>query len=199
MVVIILWSVQHDIPGLMNLMGKERFMQRLDSMFTYTPASDKDLPIFSTGMIGQYVHGNEPSHHVIFLYNMIGQPWKTAYYARKVMTELYRNSPDGLCGNEDCGQMSAWYVLNALGFYPVDPISGQYEIGSPLFKEARIKLDNGKIFTVKAPSGSDRNIYVKSVKINGVPYHKSYITHRQITDGSTIELEMTDKPGHKWY
>lgn len=194
-----LWSVQHDIPGLMNLMGKERFMQRLDSMFTYTPASDKDLPIFSTGMIGQYVHGNEPSHHVIFLYNMIGQPWKTAYYARKVMTELYRNSPDGLCGNEDCGQMSAWYVLNALGFYPVDPISGQYEIGSPLFKEARIKLDNGKIFTVKAPSGSDRNIYVKSVKINGVPYHKSYITHRQITDGSTIELEMTDKPGHKWY
>lgn len=194
-----LWSVQHDIDGLIGLMGKDRFTIKLDSMFTYTPADNKDLPIFSTGMIGQYAHGNEPSHHVIYLYNKVGQPWKTARYAREVMTELYKNTPAGLCGNEDCGQMSAWYVMSAMGFYPVNPVSGEYEIGSPLFKQIRIHLDNGKVFTVKAPEASRKNMYVKSVKINGVPYHKSFITHKQIMDGSTVELEMTDKPGQKWY
>jgi len=194
-----LWSVQHDIDGLIGLMDKDRFTTKLDSMFTYSPADNKDLPIFSTGMIGQYAHGNEPSHHVIYLYNKVGQPWKTARYAREVMTELYKNTPAGLCGNEDCGQMSAWYVMSAMGFYPVNPVSGEYEIGSPLFKQIRIHLDNGKVFTVKAPEASRKNMYVKSVRINGVPYHKSFITHQQIMDGSTVELEMTDKPGLKWY
>ncbi len=194
-----LWSVQHNIDGLIGLMGKDWFTTKLDSMFTYTPADNKDLPIFSTGMIGQYAHGNEPSHHVIYLYNKVGQPWKTARYAREVMTELYKNTPAGLCGNEDCGQMSAWYVMSAMGFYPVNPVSGEYEIGSPLFKQIRIHLDNGQVFTVKAPEASRKNMYVKSVKINGAPYHKSFITHKQIMDGSTVELEMTDKPGQKWY
>ena len=128
------WSVAHDIDGLIELTGGEaRFAERLDSMFTYETADKSKLPIFSTGMIGQYAHGNEPGHHVIYLYNRVKQPWKTQQYAAQVMHTLYKNTPDGICGNEDCGQMSSWYVFSAMGFYPVDPISGQYEIGSPIF------------------------------------------------------------------
>ncbi len=194
-----LWSVQHDIPGLISLMGKDRFTAKLDSMFTYEPADHEELPLFSTGMIGQYVHGNEPSHHLIYLYNAIGQPWKTARYARKVMRELYLNAPAGLCGNEDLGQMSAWYVFSAMGFYPVDPVSGRYEIGTPLFPSVRIHLDNGKTFTVNTPGVSDKNIYIKGVKVNGKPYGQSYITHDMITSGATVDFEMTDEPGHIWY
>lgn len=194
------WSVQHDIDGLIGLVGgKERFAQKLDSMFTFHPSADDELPLFSTGMIGQYAHGNEPSHHVIYLYNKVGQPWKTQKYASQVMNELYRNTPAGLCGNEDCGQMSAWYVFSAMGFYPVDPVGGQYEIGTPLFREAKLRLANGKTFTVLAPEVSKENIYIQSVKLNGRPYDKSYITHAQITDGSTLELEMAATPGPAWY
>lgn len=194
------WSVQQDIDGLIDLVGgKERFAQKLDSMFTFHPSADDELPLFSTGMIGQYAHGNEPSHHVIYLYNKVGQPWKTQEYASQVMNELYRNTPAGLCGNEDCGQMSAWYVFSAMGFYPVDPVGGQYEIGTPLFREAKLRLANGKTFTVLAPEVSKENIYIQSVKLNGRPYDKSYITHTQITDGSTLELEMAATPGPAWY
>ena len=195
-----MWSVQQDIDGLMQLVGgKARFAEKLDSMFTYTPASDEELPIFSTGMIGQYAHGNEPGHHVIYLFNKVGEPWKTQQYASKVMRELYQNTPAGLCGNEDCGQMSAWLVFSAMGFYPVDPISGMYEIGSPLFEEVKMRLENGKHFTVKAPGASAERIYVQSVKLNGTPYNKSYITHEQIMDGATLELEMGTEPGPVWY
>lgn len=194
------WSVQQDIPGLIALTGGEdKFAAKLDSMFTYTPAGNEELPIFSTGMIGQYAHGNEPSHHVIYLYNKVGQPWKTAQYAKEVMHKLYFNAPAGLCGNDDLGQTSAWFVFSAMGFYPVDPVSGEYEIGSPLFEESRMRLPNGKIFTVKAPGLSEENIYVKSVKVDGQPYDKSYITHDQIMNGSTVELEMTSTPGICWY
>lgn len=194
------WSVQHDMDGLIGLVGgKERFAQKLDSMFTFHPSADDELPLFSTGMIGQYAHGNEPSHHVIYLYNKVGQPWKTQKYASQVMNELYRNTPAGLCGNEDCGQMSAWYVFSAMGFYPVDPVGGQYEIGTPLFREAKLRLANGKTFTVLAPEVSKENIYIQSVKLNGRPYDKSYITHSQIMDGSTLELEMAATPGPVWY
>ena len=195
-----MWSVQQDIDGLIQLVGgKARFTEKLDSMFTYTPASDEELPIFSTGMIGQYAHGNEPGHHVIYLFNKVGQPWKTQQYASKVMRELYLNTPAGLCGNEDCGQMSAWLVFSAMGFYPVDPISGLYEIGTPLFEEVKMQLANGKSFTVKAPGASAERIYVQSVKLNGAPYNKSYITHEQIMSGATLELEMGAEPGPVWY
>ena len=194
------WSVQHNIDDLIRLVGgEERFAQRLDSMFTYTPASDEELPIFSTGMIGQYAHGNEPSHHVIYLYNKVKQPWKTQQYAAKVMHELYTNEPGGLCGNEDCGQMSAWYVFSAMGFYPVDPISGQYEIGTPMFPRVELKLANGKTFTVSAPAVSRENIYIQSVKVNGEPYKKSYLTHDLIMSGATVEFEMGATPGPVWY
>ena len=194
------WSVQHNIDDLIRLVGgEERFAQKLDSMFTYTPASDEELPIFSTGMIGQYAHGNEPSHHVIYLYNKVKQPWKTQQYAAKVMHELYTNEPGGLCGNEDCGQMSAWYVFSAMGFYPVDPISGQYEIGTPMFPRVELKLANGKTFTVSAPAVSRENIYIQSVKVNGEPYKKSYLTHDLIMSGATVEFEMGAAPGPVWY
>ena len=194
------WSVQQDVDGLIGLVGgTERFAQKLDSMFTYNPSADEDLPIFSTGMIGQYAHGNEPSHHVIYLFNAVGQPWKTQKYAAEVMHELYKNTPAGLCGNEDCGQMSAWYVFSAMGFNPVDPVSGRYEIGTPMYPELKMHLDNGKIFTILAPAVSKENIYIQSVKLDGKPYDKSYITHEQIMNGSVFEFEMGNKPGAVWY
>ena len=194
------WSVPQDLDGLISLVGgKERFTQKLDSMFTYVPHTDEELPIFSTGMIGQYAHGNEPSHHVIYLYNKVGQPWKAQQYVAEVLHELYKNDPAGLCGNEDCGQMSAWYVFSAMGFYPVDPVSGQYEIGTPLFPEVKMHLNNGKVFTILAPAASHENIYIQSVKLNGKPYDKSYITHEQIMNGDTFEFEMGNKPGPVWY
>ena len=194
------WSVQHDIKGLISLTGgQDKFAAKLDSMFTYIPAGNEELPIFSTGMIGQYAHGNEPSHHVIYLYNKVRQPWKAQKYVAQVMHDLYFNAPAGLCGNEDCGQMSAWYVFSAMGFYPVNPVSGEYEIGTPLFPEMKLNLDNGKTFTVLAPNVSRENIYIQSVKINGQPYDKSYITHKQIMDGSTVEFVMGNQPGEIWY
>jgi predicted alpha-1,2-mannosidase len=183
-----LWNVQHDIPGLIKAMGREHFINKLDSMMTYS--GDGDLPIFSTGMIGQYAHGNEPSHHVIYLHNAIGRQDLTQKYVTQVTHELYRNTPAGLCGNEDCGQMSAWFVFSAMGFYPVDPVSGKYEIGSPLFTEVKMRLPNGKTFTVKAPKASHSNIYIKSMKLNGKPYTDTFITYDAIMSGATLELEM---------
>lgn len=194
------WSVAHDIDGLIELTGGEtRFAERLDSMFTYETTDKSKLPIFSTGMIGQYAHGNEPGHHVIYLYNRVKQPWKTQQYAAQVMHTLYKNMPDGICGNEDCGQMSSWYVFSAMGFYPVDPISGQYEIGSPIFPEVKMYLANGKTFVVRAENVSDENIYIQSVTVNGQPYSKSYITHEMIMQGDTIHFVMGNKPGPVWY
>ena len=194
------WSVQQDVKGLIALTGgQDKFAAKLDSMFTYIPAGNDELPIFSTGMIGQYAHGNEPSHHVIYLYNKVRQPWKAQKYAAQVMHELYFNAPAGLCGNEDCGQMSAWYVFSAMGIYPVDPVSGEYEIGTPLFPETRVNLANDKTFTILAPNVSRENIYIQSVKVNGKPYDKSYITHQQIMDGATVEFEMGNQPGEIWY
>lgn len=190
-----LWSVQHDTKGLMELMGgQEKFEEKLDSMFTYIPAGKEDLPIFSTGMIGQYVHGNEPSHHVIYLYNQTQNKWKTQKYVAQVMNELYLNTPAGICGNEDCGQMSAWFVFSAMGFYPVNPVGGVYELGTPFFPELKLHLNNGKVFTVLAPQVSKENIYVQSVKVDGKLYDKTYITHEQIMNGATVEFEMGSKP-----
>ena len=194
------WSVQHDIEGLIELTGgNERFIQKLDSMFTFHPTDTAKLPLFSTGMIGQYAHGNEPSHHVAYLYNKVGEPWKTQQYVSQIMHTLYTNTPAGLCGNEDCGQMSAWYVLSAMGFYPVNPVSQTYEIGSPLFPKTSVSVPGGKTFTVIAHNASPENRYIQSVKLNGQPYGKSYITHSQILEGSTLEIEMGNQPGTKWY
>lgn len=186
------WSVQHDIKGLIALVGgKQRFAEKLDSMFTLHAEKD-GLPIFSTGMIGQYAHGNEPSHHVAYLYNFVDQPHKTQKYVSEIVRNLYRNAPDGLCGNEDCGQMSAWYVFSAMGFYPVNPVSCEYEIGTPLFPELCLHLPGDKTFKVLAKGVSREKCYVKSVKLNGQPLQRSFITHEEIMKGGVLEFEMTD-------
>ena len=179
-----MWSVQHDIEGLIGLMGRDVFEQKLDSMFTYSPAENADLPIFSTGMIGQYAHGNEPSHHVAYLFNKVDKPEKTRQYVSQIMNELYRNTPEGICGNEDCGQMSAWYVMSAMGFYPISPVGGEYELGLPLFPEIKINLDNGKVFAVKTKkTGKNR------VLLNGKPIKGTAITHNDIINGGVLEFE----------
>ena len=179
-----MWSVQHDIEGLIGLMGRDVFEQKLDSMFTYSPAENADLPIFSTGMIGQYAHGNEPSHHAAYLFNKIDKPEKTRQYLSQIMNELYRNTPEGICGNEDCGQMSAWYVMSAMGFYPINPCGGEYELGLPLFPDIKINLDNGKAFTVKTKkTGKNR------VLLNGKPIKGTTISHNDIINGGVLEFE----------
>ena len=179
-----MWSVQHNIEGLIELMGRETFEQKLDSMFSYSPAENADLPIFSTGMIGQYAHGNEPSHHVAYLFNKIGKPEKTQQYVSQIMNELYRNTPDGICGNEDCGQMSAWYVMSAMGFYPVNPCGGEYELGTPLFPEVKINLGNGKRFTIKATkTGKSR------VMLNGETIKGTTISHKDIIEGGVLKFK----------
>ena len=190
------WSVQQDIDGLIVLTGgKERFAQKLDSMFTYNPSADDELPIFSTGMIGQYAHGNEPSHHVAYLYACAGEPWKTQKYVAYIMNELYNDSSSGYAGNDDCGEMSAWYVFGALGFYPVNPVSGEYVIGTPMLEEAVIQLPGRKTFTVKAPRKEDNEVYICSMKLNGEKYTKNYITHQDIMKGGILEFVMTASPG----
>lgn len=182
-----MWSVQHDVEGLIELVGKRRFEEKLDSMFTYSPAGNAELPIFSTGMIGQYAHGNEPSHHVIYLFNRIGKWEKTQQYALQVMRELYLNTPAGLCGNEDCGQMSAWYVMSAMGFYPVNPVGGEYEIGVPLFPQVRLHLPGGRLFTVKSPD-ENRGNYSR-VRLNGKRVKGTAISHSDIMSGGVLEFE----------
>ena len=178
-----MWSVQHDIDGLIELMGKKRFEQKLDSVFTYSPGENDELPIFSTGMIGQYAHGNEPSHHVAYLYNNIGKPEKTRKLVMQIMKEMYRNTPDGICGNEDCGQMSAWYVMSAMGFYPVDPCGGEYELGVPLFPEVKLNLENGNVFKV-TKNGNKGKAY-----LNGKRIKSTTISHKEIMSGGVLEFK----------
>lgn len=185
-----MWSVQHDIKGLEKLVGKKRFAEKLDSFFTYTPTANAELPLFSTGMIGQYAHGNEPSHHAAYIFNKIGQPHKTQKYVRQILTELYNDTPAGLCGNEDCGQMSAWYVFSALGFYPLNPVSCEYEIGSPLFRNATIHLENGNTFKVEAEGYSPEKYLVKEVLLNGKRLRTTNISHEDILKGGTLIFVM---------
>ena len=167
----------HDMPGLIKLMGGSKGMgMMLDSLFTQTSELLGEDTNDVTGLIGQYAHGNEPSHHVAYLYDFIGQPKKTQFYTNKIINTLYGNGPTGLCGNEDCGQMSAWYVFSALGIYPVNPVDGKYYFGSPQFGEAVITLPNGKIFTIKAKDVSPENIYIQNIRLNGKMLERYYIT-----------------------
>ena len=190
-----LWSVPQDIRGLITLVGgKDRFAEKLDSMFTYIPAGKEDLPIFSTGMIGQYAHGNEPSHHVIYLYNKVRQPWKTQKYVAQVMHHLYFNAPAGLCGNEDCGQMSAWYILNSMGFYQVCPGKPVYSIGRPLFEEVTINLPDRKTFVIRTHNNSKTNKYIESVLLNGKPLDVPFFTHDDLVRGGMMEITMSPVP-----
>ncbi len=185
------WLVPHDMEGLIDLFrSEEAFVTKLDSLFTIPSIKVEGASADITGLIGQYAHGNEPSHHTTYLYAYAGQQWKTADKVREIMNTMYTDQPDGLCGNEDCGQMSAWYVLSSMGFYPVNPSNGAYVFGSPLFKEVTIDLPENKTFTITAENNSDLNIYIQSVELNGEPYEKSFITHDAIMNGGTLTFHM---------
>ena len=190
--------VPHDVKGLIKLFGSDKaFMSKLDSLFFVEGwAGDNASPDMS-GMTGQYAHGNEPSHHVIYMYNYTGRPDKAAPMLRKMLNEMYLDQPDGLSGNEDVGQMSAWYILSSVGLYQVDPVGGRFVIGSPLFDKATVNVGGGKTFTVVAKNNSDKNIYVQSARLNGKTLKNSYVDFNDIRRGGTLELVMSPKPS-KW-
>ncbi|WCT14255.1 GH92 family glycosyl hydrolase [Mucilaginibacter jinjuensis] len=192
------WYVPQNVPDLIKLMGGDKnFTAKLDSFFTLANKPG-NVNGNASGFIGQYAHGNEPSHHIAYLYDYSGQPWKTQYYVSKVLNELYDTSSSGYAGNEDCGQMSAWYIFSAMGFYPVNPANGVYAIGSPILKSAAIRLPNGKTFKVNVENAGTLNRYIQSVKLNGRTYNKTYITQNDIMNGSTLEFIMGAKPNKTW-
>jgi len=193
------WLVPEDVEGLIKLFGGDKpFLTKLDSLFIVQGDMGKDAPADISGLIGQYAHGNEPSHHVTYLFAYAGEQWETAEKTRLIQRTLYTDKPDGLCGNEDCGQMSAWYVFSSMGFYPVNPAGGAFVFGSPLFDQVTISLPENKQFTVNAVNNSDQNIYIQSVKLNGEPYTRSYITYKDIMSGGTLEIEMGPQPNKQF-
>lgn len=184
------WYVPHDIEGLIELMGgKRKFVERLDRFFTLTEQSGRKNDNAS-GFIGQYVHGNEPSHHVAYLYGYAGEPRKTQYYVHKICTELYNTSSSGYAGNDDCGEMSAWLVFSAMGFYPVNPASGEYALGTPMMDKVTVHLAGGRTFTVNAHRKDSMSFYVKSVRLDGKKYDLNTISHKAITDGGTLDFYL---------
>jgi predicted alpha-1,2-mannosidase len=188
--------VPHDPDALISQMGgRKRFVQHLDSLFTMELPDSyfaETEDITRDGIIGNYVHGNEPSHHVPYLFNYAGEPRKTQYWVRHIMDAMYRPAPDGLGGNDDCGQMSAWYIFSALGFYPVSPGSDRYNLGSPLVKEAVISLENGKSFTVSTVNQAPGNVYVKKAELNGKKMDRLYITQEEIIAGGRLIFFLTN-------
>ena len=188
-----LWFVPQDIPDFINLFGGQKaFGKKLDTFFTLT-SDNKEKNGNASGFIGQYAHGNEPSHHCAYLYDYINRPERAAYYANKVMREQYKNSVDGYSGNEDCGQMSSWYILSSMGFYPTDPASGRFDFGSPQFKRVEISLPTGKKFIITSDRKGDDDYIIKSIRLNGKVLRQHYITYKQIMDGGTLEYKMTKK------
>jgi len=191
--------VPQDISGQMKLLGgKEKLAAFLDTLFTTSSKLTGHKQPDISGMIGQYVHGNEPSHQIAYEWNYAGQAYKTQSMVRRIMNEMYRDQPDGLSGNEDCGQMSAWYIFSALGFYPVCPGSDHYAIGSPVLDKAVVHLENGKTFTVTAANNQKANVYINSAKLNGTSYTKSYITYNDIKNGGELNFEMSAQPNKNW-
>jgi predicted alpha-1,2-mannosidase len=191
--------VPQDISGLMTYMGgRDGFETMLDRMFTAADTLSGRRQADITGLIGQYAHGNEPSHHMAYLYNYAGKPHKTQKLVRKIMQDLYGDGPDGLCGNEDCGQMSAWFVMSALGFYPVTPASGIYAIGSPLFEQAIINLPGNQKFYLSAQGNNDDNIYIQSARLDGDSFDRSYLSHPEIMNGGEITFRMGSRPSSFW-
>lgn len=190
-----LWLVPHDVEGLVELLGgKEIFEAKLDSLFNIKEGLKEGASVDISGLIGMYAHGNEPGHHIPYLYTYIGAQWKTAQRVREIMDKLYSDKPDGLCGNEDCGQMSAWYVFSAMGFYPVNPMNGAYIFGSPKLNACNIKLYNGKTFTMIAHDNSPQNIYIQKAKLNGKDCDKAFITHKELLQGGKLEFWMGNEP-----
>lgn len=193
------WLVPHDVEGLISLFGsKEAFVSKLDSLFLVNEdLGDAASPDIS-GLIGQYAHGNEPGHHTVYLYSFVGQQWKTAEKVDYILSHMYSDLPDGLQGNEDCGQMSSWYVFSALGFYPVNPSDGMYVFGRPIFDKVVLKLPENKVFEIRANNNSAENKYIQSIELNGQPYNKLYISHADIMAGGTLVFTMGNRPNEQF-
>lgn len=187
------WHVMHDIPGLIEWMGgKEKAGEVLDYLFNTKQETTGKLADV-TGLIGQYAHGNEPSHHVAYIYAYLDRPWETERLVRQICNDFYKNRPDGLIGNDDCGQMSAWYIFSAMGFYPMNPASGEFVLGAPQVKSASINVGNGKRFTVEAKELSEENLHVERVELNGKPYNEKTISYRDIMEGASLVFYMTNE------
>ena len=194
------WFVPHDVDNLIKIHGgSDLFTSRLEKLFTESSEITGDnVSADITGLIGQYAHGNEPSHHIAYMFNHANQPWRTQFWARHIMDTQYNTTPNGLSGNEDCGQMSAWYVWSSIGLYPMNPASGDYEIGSPLFEKATIKLSGNKTFVIEAEQVSNKNFYIQSATLNGKPFNKTTISHQEILKGGTLHFVMGNKPNKSW-
>ena len=191
------WYVPQDIYGLVAAMGgASRFDQKLDSLYNGPVKSGNQSG--NIGYFGLSEFSNEPSHHVPYLYSFVGKPWKTAEKVNHILTEFYSNKPNGLCGNDDCGQTSSWYVLSSLGFYPVNPAGGEYVLGTPMAARSEISLDEGKHFVIRAENLSKQNIYIQKAELNGLSYTKSYIRHDDIQNGGELVLHMDSKPSDTW-
>ncbi len=189
------WLVPQDVEGLISLFGSEqRFISKLDSLFVVPAQFDKESSPDISGLIGNYAQGNEPGHHIIYLYAYAGQPWKTANWVRQIAKEFYTDKNDGLCGNEDVGQMSAWYILSALGFYSVNPSNGAYVFGSPLINSATLSLQGNKKMNIKVINNSEKNKYIQRITLNGKPHTRAFITHKELVRGGSLNIYMGDKP-----
>jgi len=194
------WFVPHNVDDFITLHGSnEVFTKRLEQLFTESSEiTGSNVSADISGLIGQYAHGNEPSHHIAYMFNHANQPWRTQYWVRHILDTQYNTTPNGLSGNEDCGQMSAWYVFSSMGLYPMNPASGEYEIGSPIFEKAKINLEGGKSFVIEAENVSNKNFYIQSATLNGVSFNKTVITHQQILQGGILHFVMGAEPNKNW-
>ncbi len=194
------WFVLHDVENLIELHGgNDRFTAKVEQLFTESSEITGDnVSADISGLIGQYAHGNEPSHHIAYMFNYAKKPWRTQYWVREILKTQYSTLPDGLSGNEDCGQMSAWYVFSAMGLYPYNPASGKYQIGSPVFDKVTIKVSDTKVFTIQSENVSDKNIYIQSATLNGKELNRSYITHDELLQGGKLHFIMGEQPNKNW-
>ncbi|PHS54742.1 MAG: alpha-mannosidase [Lutibacter sp.] len=194
------WFVLHNVENLIKMHGGEdKFTNKLEQLFTESSEiTGEDVSADISGLIGQYAHGNEPSHHIAYMYNYANKPWKTQYWVREILKTQYNSTPEGLSGNEDCGQMSAWYVFSSLGLYPFSPASGEYQIGSPIFEKSTIKITDTTSFTIIANNTSDENIYIQSATLNGKDFSRTTITHKELMQGGTLKFKMGNTPNKNW-
>jgi predicted alpha-1,2-mannosidase len=194
------WFVPHDVDNLIELHGgNELFSKKLEQLFAESSEiNGENISNDISGLIGQYAHGNEPSHHIAYLFNHANKPWLTQYWVNQILKTQYNTTPDGLSGNEDCGQMSAWYVFSSMGLYSMNPVSGNYEIGSPLFEKTTLSISDEIFFIIEAEHVSEKNIYIQSATLNGSNYNKTFISHKQILKGGTLKFVMGPEPNKNW-
>ena len=194
-----LWLTPQDPEGLIELLGGDKgFTNKLDQLFSISSDLEEGSSMDITGLIGQYAHGNEPSHHTTYMYAYAGEQYKIPKNVRYITNNLYSDQPDGLSGNEDCGQMSAWYVFSSMGLYSMNPVSGNYEIGSPLFEKTTLSISDEIFFIIEAEHVSEKNIYIQSATLNGSNYNKTFISHKQILKGGTLKFVMGPEPNKNW-